>query len=57
MDFKKGILSLFAITGLALMVNAQTKKPTLQRAQPAAQPEQPRRNFFERIFNPNPKPN
>ena len=32
--------------------NPQTK-PTLQRAQPAAQPEQPRRNFFERIFNPN----
>jgi hypothetical protein len=29
MDFKKGILSLFAIIGLTLMVNAQTKKPTL----------------------------
>ena len=28
-------------------------KPTLRRAQPATQPEQPRRNFFERIFNPN----
>ena len=27
--------------------------PTLRRAQPAVQPEQPRRNFFERIFNPN----
>jgi len=32
-------------------------KPTLQRAQPAAPPEQPRKNFFERIFNPNRKPN
>ena len=26
---------------------------TLRRAQPATQPEQPRRNFFERIFNSN----
>ena len=32
-------------------------KPTLRRAQPAAPPEQPRRNFFERIFNPNRNPN
>ncbi len=32
-------------------------KPILQRARPAAQPEQPRRNFFEKIFNSNRKPN
>jgi len=31
--------------------------PTLQRSRPAAQPEQPRRNFFERLFNPNRNPN
>jgi len=35
----------------------QQPKPTLRRAQPAAQPEQPHRNFLERIFNPNRKPN
>ena len=29
----------------------QSHKPTLQRPQPAAAPEQPRRNFFERIFS------
>jgi hypothetical protein len=32
-------------------------KPILLRARPVAQPEQPRRNFFERIFNSNRKPN
>jgi len=31
--------------------------PTIRRAQPAAPPEQPRRNFFDRIFNSNRNPN
>jgi len=37
----------------------QTTQPkqTTPRAQPTAQPVQPSRNFFERLFNPNRKPN
>lgn len=41
----------------AVPVKSNPQKPTLQRAQPAAPQEQPRRNFFERIFTPNRKPN
>jgi len=31
----------------------KTSKPALQQAEPTAQPEQPQKNFFERIFTPN----